>query len=151
MRCCPLSRDGQIYPIPSAIARTLCLHLSRFRASSFFKPIFSVSFSTCFFLRSSSLSLATHFKDPEQPSKHYRRPTNCSLTISGGVASLIACWTTHVRKLRFGVSKGMLPVEEFCSNKSPLPEKTAIEQVCGYEFLVLLKVRSMKLMNTMKL
>ena len=34
-------------PIPSAMARTLSLHLSRFRASSFFKPISSSS--TCFF------------------------------------------------------------------------------------------------------
>ena len=40
--------DGRIYPIPSAFARTPSLHLSRLRASSFFKPIFSVSFSTCF-------------------------------------------------------------------------------------------------------
>ena len=36
-------------PIPSAIARTPSLHLSRLRASSFFKPIFSVFSSTCFF------------------------------------------------------------------------------------------------------
>ena len=49
IRCCPFSRDGRIYPIPSVIARTPSLHLSRLRASSFFKPIFSVSSSTCFF------------------------------------------------------------------------------------------------------
>ena len=49
IRCCPLNRDGRIYPIPSAIARTPSLHFARFRASSFFKPIFSVSSSTCFF------------------------------------------------------------------------------------------------------
>ena len=49
IRCCPFSRDGRIYPIPSAIARTPSLHLSRLRASSFFKPIFSVFSSTCFF------------------------------------------------------------------------------------------------------
>ena len=47
--CCPFSRDGRIYPILSAIARTPSLHLSRLRAFSFFKPIFSVSFSTYFF------------------------------------------------------------------------------------------------------
>ena len=46
--CCPLSRDGRIHPIPSTIAHTPSLHLSRFMASSFFKPIFSVSPSTCF-------------------------------------------------------------------------------------------------------
>ena len=49
IQCCPFSRDGRIYPIPSAIACTPSLHLSRLRASSFFKPIFSVSSSTCFF------------------------------------------------------------------------------------------------------
>ena len=49
IRCFPFSRDGRIYPIPSAISRTPSLHLSRLRASSFFKPIFSVSSSTCFF------------------------------------------------------------------------------------------------------
>ena len=49
IRCCPFNRDSRIYPIPSAIARTRSPHLSRFRASSFFKPIFSVSSSTCFF------------------------------------------------------------------------------------------------------
>ena len=49
IRCFPFSRDGRIYPIPSAILRTPSLHLSRLRASSFFKPIFSVSSSTCFF------------------------------------------------------------------------------------------------------
>ena len=40
---------GRIYPIPSTIARTPSLHLSHLRASFFFKPIFSVSSSTCFF------------------------------------------------------------------------------------------------------
>ena len=49
IQCCPFNRDGQIYPIPSEIACTLSLHLSRLRASSFFKSIFSVSSSTCFF------------------------------------------------------------------------------------------------------
>ena len=49
IRCFPFSRDGRIYPIPSAISRTPSLHLSRLRASSFFKPTFSVSSSTCFF------------------------------------------------------------------------------------------------------
>ena len=49
IRCCPFSRDGRIYPIPSAIARTPSLHLSCLGASSFFNPIFSVSSSTCFF------------------------------------------------------------------------------------------------------
>ena len=47
VQCCPFNRNGQIYPIPSAIARTPSRHLSRLRASSF-KPIFSVSSSTCF-------------------------------------------------------------------------------------------------------
>ena len=47
IRCCPLSRDGQIHPISSAIARISSLHFARFRASSF-KPVFSV-FSICFF------------------------------------------------------------------------------------------------------
>ena len=49
IRCCPLSRDGWIHPIPSAIAYTQSLPFAQFRASSFFKPIFSVSSSTCFF------------------------------------------------------------------------------------------------------
>ena len=49
IRCCPFSRDGRIYLIPSAIALTPSLYLSRLRASSFFKPIFSVSSSTYFF------------------------------------------------------------------------------------------------------
>ena len=48
IRCCPLSGGGRIDLIPSAIARTLSLHLYRFRVSSFFKPIISVSSSTCF-------------------------------------------------------------------------------------------------------
>ena len=68
--CCLLSRDGRIHPIPSAIARTPSLHFDRFRASSFFKPIFS-----CLLLhlllpglfRSSSLPLATHFKIQSNP------------------------------------------------------------------------------------
>ena len=47
IQCCSLSRDGRIYPIPSAIAHTPSLHLSRLRTSSF-KSI-SVSSSTCFF------------------------------------------------------------------------------------------------------
>ena len=41
------------------------------------------------------------------------------LTANSGVASLDTWLDHHVRKLRLGVSKGMLPVEEFCSNKSP--------------------------------
>ena len=49
IRCCPFNRDGQIYPISSAIVRTRSLHLSRLRASPLFKIIFSVSSSTCFF------------------------------------------------------------------------------------------------------
>ena len=49
IRCCPFNKDGRIYSIPSAIAPTRSLHLSRLRASSFFKPIFFVSSSTCFF------------------------------------------------------------------------------------------------------
>ena len=49
IQCCPLSRDSQIHPIPSAIVCTSSLHFARFRASSFFKPIFSVPSSTCFF------------------------------------------------------------------------------------------------------
>ena len=44
-----VNRDSRIYLIPFAIARTPTLHLSHLRASSFFKPIFSVSSSTCFF------------------------------------------------------------------------------------------------------
>ena len=48
IRRCPFSRDGRIYPIPSAIACTLSLHFARFK-TTFFKPIFSVSY-TCFFL-----------------------------------------------------------------------------------------------------
>ena len=46
--CCSLSRDGWIYPVLLAIACTPSFHLSHLRASSF-KPIFSVSSSTCFF------------------------------------------------------------------------------------------------------
>ena len=38
IRYCPLGRDGQIHPIPSAIARTLCLHFNQFMAFSF-KPV----------------------------------------------------------------------------------------------------------------
>ena len=49
IQCCPFSRDGRIYPTPSAIARIPSFHLSRLRAFSFFKRIFSVSSSTCFF------------------------------------------------------------------------------------------------------
>ena len=48
IRCFALSRDSRIYPISSAIARTPSLHLSRLRATSLFKPLFSVSSSTCF-------------------------------------------------------------------------------------------------------
>ena len=33
IRCCPFNRDGRIYPIPSTIARTPSLLLSRLRAS----------------------------------------------------------------------------------------------------------------------
>ena len=39
---------AEIYPIHSAIARTPSLHLSHIRVCFFFKPIFSVSSSTCF-------------------------------------------------------------------------------------------------------
>ena len=49
IRCFPLSKDGWIHPIPFAIACTPSLHLFRLRATFFFKPIFSVSSSTCFF------------------------------------------------------------------------------------------------------
>ena len=49
IRCCPLSRNGRIRPILSAIARTPFLHLPQFRAFSTLKPLFSVSSSTCFF------------------------------------------------------------------------------------------------------
>ena len=55
IRCFPFSRDGRIYPIPSAISRTPSLHLSRLRA---FLPGL---------LRSSSLSLASHFKIQSNP------------------------------------------------------------------------------------
>ena len=44
----PLAEMARFTPISSAIAHTPSLHLSRLRASSF-KPIFSVSSSTCFF------------------------------------------------------------------------------------------------------
>ena len=65
--CCPLSRNGWIHPIPSAIACTPSLHFAQFRASFFFKLIFSVLSS-----RSSSVILAFSchlLQDPEQPSK----------------------------------------------------------------------------------
>ena len=45
----PLTEMAGFTPIPSAIVCTLSLHLSHLRASSFFKPIFSVSSSTCYF------------------------------------------------------------------------------------------------------
>ena len=69
IRCCPLSRDGQIHPIP-AIARTPSLHFAQFRTSSFFK-----SNLLCFFLhlllsgllQSSFLFVATHFKIQSNP------------------------------------------------------------------------------------
>ena len=32
-------------------------------------------------------------------------------------------WNTHAKKLRLGVTKGILHVEEVCSKKFPLPEK----------------------------
>ena len=49
----------------------------------------------------------------------YWVPTNCILTVNGGVASLIA-WLDHsCQKTEIGVSKGILPIEEFCSNKFP--------------------------------
>ena len=76
--CCPFSRDGWIYPIFSAIARTPSLHLSRLRAFFFFKPIFSVS-SPLASSRSSSVVLAFSchsLQDSEQPSKHYRHPSS---------------------------------------------------------------------------
>ena len=49
IQCCVLNRDDRIHPIPSAIACTPSLHFAQFRAPSFFKLIFSVSSSTCFF------------------------------------------------------------------------------------------------------
>ena len=48
-------------------------------------------------------------------------PTNCSLTLNGGVASIIA-WLDHSnQKTEIGdkISKGILPIEKFCCNKSP--------------------------------
>ena len=45
----PFSRNGRIHPIPSAIAYTPSLHFPCFREFFFFKPIVSVSSSTCFF------------------------------------------------------------------------------------------------------
>ena len=47
-RFCSHSRDGQIHPIPSPIACTLSFHFPQIMATSF-KPLFSVSSSTCFF------------------------------------------------------------------------------------------------------
>ena len=49
MRYCRLSRDGWIYLFSPAIARAMSLNFARFKASSFFKPIFSISSSACFF------------------------------------------------------------------------------------------------------
>ena len=46
-------------------------------------------------------------------------PINYSLTVNGGVPRLIA-WLDHSReKTEVGASKGMRPVEKFCSNKFP--------------------------------
>ena len=45
----PLAEMAGFTPFLLAISCTPSLHLSRLRASSFFKPIFSVSSSTCFF------------------------------------------------------------------------------------------------------
>ena len=44
----PLTRDGQVHSIPSAIVCTPCLYFTQLKTFSF-KPIFSVSSSTCFF------------------------------------------------------------------------------------------------------
>ena len=46
---CRLNGGGRMHASPSATARTPFLHLSRLRASSFFKPLLSVSSSTRFF------------------------------------------------------------------------------------------------------
>ena len=44
---------------------------------------------------------------------------SCNLTVNDVVASVIA-WLNHsCQQTEVGVSKGMLPVDEFCSNKSP--------------------------------
>ena len=45
----PLPEMAGFTPISFAIACTSSFHWSRFRASSFFKPIYTVSSSTCFF------------------------------------------------------------------------------------------------------
>ena len=84
IRCCPFSRDGQIYPISSAIACTPSLHLSRLRASFFFKPIFSVSSSTCFF--QVFLAFSCHsLQDLKQPSKHCRHPSSVHVHTSNSI------------------------------------------------------------------
>ena len=101
IRCCPLIRDGWIYPIPSAIALTPFLHLSHLSAS-FFKPIFSVSSS-----RSSSviLTFSCHsLQDSEHPLKHCRHPSSttvfplnppkvriCEIMSSGFTVKILQC------------------------------------------------------------
>ena len=67
--CCPLGRNGQIYPIPSAFAQIPALHLARLRASSFFKPIFCLLDHLLLpgLLQSSLLSLTTYFKIQSNP------------------------------------------------------------------------------------
>ena len=37
-------------------------------------------------------------------------------------------WTTHIKKMRIGISKGMLPVEEFCSKKFLRKENKSMAQ-----------------------
>ena len=45
----PVNGGGWIYPTLAAISPAPTLHLARFNASSFFKPTFLLSFSTCIF------------------------------------------------------------------------------------------------------
>ena len=53
----------------------------------------------------------------------YWVPINCSLTVDGGVASLIS-WLDHsYQKTEVGGKLRMLREKEFCSNKSPGPEE----------------------------
>ena len=78
IRCCTLSRDSQIYPIPSATARSLSLHFARLRAftssnqSSLPPPPLA---SSRYFLVVLAFSCHSS-QDPDQLSEHYCHPSS---------------------------------------------------------------------------
>ena len=95
IQCCPFSRNGRIYPIPSAIAHTPSLHLSQ-------GILLLQTNLLCFLchlplpglLWSSLLSLATHFKiqsNPQNtiviPSQHMSIPSNSFAVANQSIVS----------------------------------------------------------------